>query len=847
MFVLHSLLRPDAVEARDYQVNLARLATQTPSLLVLPTGLGKTIIALLAVVEFLERFAQQRVLLLAPTKPLVEQHAATFRQLLAGIPVAAFTGETGPAQRDEAWAKNRVIVATPQILEHDLVRGARDLRDVCCVVFDEAHRATGAYPYVFIARRFREAGGRHAIGLTASPGSDLARIQAVLHNLGLSRIEVRTERDPDIQPYVHPVATEWVRVKPTPTLMRIIHLLTRGYHRAVNQLRRLGYVPWTRGLPGRTELLEVGRRIRVEASAPHARRGVFEAATAQARALKIQHALELAETQGLSFLQHFLARVQAEAEQAGGSRAARDFTKEPEFSEALTLAREAAEPHPKVPRVVQLVREQLAAGARRLLVFTNYRETADLVVASLQPVPGCLPHRFVGHATASGEKGLAKRAQQEVVARFRRGELNVLVATSVAEEGLDLPETDAVILYEPVPSGIRMIQRRGRTGRRAQGRVFVLVTEGTRDETYYWSALRREKRMHEELMFLRQAATRQTLLPPASDPTPPVPPQPPLGRVEILVDAREASGSVPRLLLERGALVKTASLPVGDYAPSDRIRVERKTAADFVASLKDGRLFGQARRLSESGAGVLLVEGDVAEITAHVTPASYLGALGSLVSDHGLTVLTVPDASATAEFLLSLARRERAEGRSAPAAQRFVKRAASGREELRFLLEGVPGIGPVLADRILDRFGTVAAVASATVEQLRQVEGVGADRARTIREVLHRSYREPGSAGTASEAAGAGVLTFQAGDGAAREQGAQPEAAQVGAAGQPLARRAEPGPGHAKDSVVAVVSGQPEVEVGGHRGSKPAQEFGSVGALPLPLDPEKQVPVARPA
>lgn len=847
MFVLHSLLRPEAVEARDYQVRLARLATGTPSLLVLPTGLGKTIIALLAMVEFLERFPEHRVLVLAPTKPLVEQHAATFRALLAGIPVAAFTGETGPDKRDEAWTRNRIMVATPQILENDLVRGVRDLRDVSCIVFDEAHRATGAYPYVFIARRFREAGGRHAIGLTASPGSDLARIQAVLHNLGLSRIEVRTDRDPDVQPYLHPVVTEWVRVKPTTTLVRVIHLLTRAYHRAINQLRRLGYLPWTRGLPGRADLLDLARRIRVEASAPNARRGVFEAATAQARALKIQHALELAETQGLTVLHHFLARVQAEAEQAGGSRAARDFTKEPEFSEALTLAREAAEPHPKVVRAVQLVQDQLAAGARRILVFANYRETADLIVAGLEPVPGCRPHRFVGHATASGEKGLTKRAQQDVVERFRGGDLNVLVATSVAEEGLDLPETDAVVLYEPVPSGIRMIQRRGRTGRRGEGRVFVLVTEGTRDEAYYWSALRREKRMHDELAFLRNAATRQVLLPVASDPTPPAPPSPPLGRVEILVDAREASGGVPRLLLERGALVKTASLPVGDYAPSERVRVERKTAADFVASLRDGRLFDQAERLAEAGAGVLLIEGDVSEITARVTPGSYFGALGSLVGSHALTVLTLPDASATAEFLLALARHERSEGRSSPAAQRLVKRASSGREELRFLLEGVPGVGPVLADRILDRFGSVATVAAASVEQLREVEGVGSDRARTLHEVLHRTYWEAGSSGAAAQAPRAGVLALQPGDGAAGQEGAKPEPAHVGVPVEPEARRAEAVARDAEDPEVPVVAGQPGVEVGGRGGAQPSDEVGAGGALPLALHPKEQVPVSRPA
>lgn len=760
MFVLHALLRPEAVEARDYQVRLAQKATEAPLLLVLPTGLGKTVVAILAMAHHLEKAPSKKVLVLAPTKPLVEQHARAFAQKLEGVTVEALSGEASPAERDAAWARARVVVATPQALENDLVRGTRDLRDVGFLVYDEAHRATGGYAYCFIARRYREAGGEAALGLTASPGSDIAKIQAVMSHLGLRQIEVRTDKDPDVAPYVHPVHTEWVRVQPTPSLVRVIGLLNRCYVRAIAQLRRLGYLDAARMTPGRSDLIEVGRRIRQEASARAAPRGVFEAATAQARALKVQHALELAETQGLTILSTFLSRVQAEAEQAGGSRAARDFAKEPEFAEALTLAREAPEPHPKVARVAALVREQLASGARRILVFANYRETAELILASLSTDAAVRAHRFVGHASSSGEKGLTKRGQQHVVDRFRSGELNVLVATSVAEEGLDLPETDAVILYEPVPSGIRMIQRRGRTGRRDEGRIFVLITQGTRDENYAWSSLRREKRMHEELAYLRNASKQLTLEVPAP-PAPAAPAGP--DRIELVADVRESAGPVPKILVDRGALVKTQTLEVGDYVIGGRIRVERKSALDFVASLKDGRLFDQAARLGLGASPVLVVEGDAAEIVAHIGLPSYYGCLASLVRDHGVTVLTVPDSSATAQFLISLARRENANG-AGPAAVRLMKRQASSADELRFLLEGLPSVGPVLAERLLKGFGTVAAVAAATPEQLGEIEGVGDERARTIHEVLHRRF----DTGLPVAAQAPAVAALEAGDGPAR-------------------------------------------------------------------------------
>ena len=71
----------------------------------------------------------------------------------------------------------------------------------------------------------------------------------------------------------------------------------------------------------------------------------------------------------------------------------------------------------------------------------------------------------------------------------------MLVATSVAEEGLDIPNCDLVIFYEPVPSEIRYIQRRGRTGRIKKGRAIILMAKGTRDEAFYWSARRKEGKM----------------------------------------------------------------------------------------------------------------------------------------------------------------------------------------------------------------------------------------------------------------------------------------------------------------------------------------------------------------
>ena len=118
---------------------------------------------------------------------------------------------------------------------------------------------------------------------------------------------------------------------------------------------------------------------------------------------------------------------------------------------------------------IGLVRDQLAAFPdSRIIIFATYRDTVQLLVDHLA-LNGIVSERFVGQATKDTEKGLSQKKQIAALTRFREGEFRVLVATSVGEEGLDVPSTDLVIFYEAVPSEIRSIQRKGRTGRSGAG------------------------------------------------------------------------------------------------------------------------------------------------------------------------------------------------------------------------------------------------------------------------------------------------------------------------------------------------------------------------------------------
>lgn len=501
MHVDHPLLRRGAIERRAYQENIAATCLKRSTLVVLPTGMGKTVIAALVVAEILQSKGG-KVLFLAPTKPLVEQHAAYLKDVLLAGDVAVFTGEKPPEDRELEWRTCKVVCSTPQVIENDLRNQRIALDEVSLIVFDEAHRAVGDYAYVDVAAAYRERGGL-VLGITASPGSQVEKILEVCGNLGISGVEIRTEYDPDVAPYVHGIEVERVPVVVPEATSRIRDLLRHALDDQITALRGLGYLQ-DAARPTTKDFLAVGREVRAELDSGRRSGPTFRAATVQALAMKINHAIELVETQGMESFRSYVDRMRESAD-AGGSRADRAFLKHPKVVEALASAASGGAEHPKLKKAVWVVREQFMRNPdSRVILFTHYRDMATVMERELARLPGVKPIRFVGQATRGEDTGLTQKEQVDILDRFRAGEFNVIVATAVAEEGLDIPQVDLVVFYEPVPSEIRTIQRRGRTGRRYEGRVAVLVTKDTRDEAYLYSARRKERKMHAELDRLRR-------------------------------------------------------------------------------------------------------------------------------------------------------------------------------------------------------------------------------------------------------------------------------------------------------------------------------------------------------
>ncbi|MGP8078667.1 MAG: DEAD/DEAH box helicase [Thermoplasmata archaeon] len=512
-WVLHPFLRPAVVRALPFQIDMARIGLSSDLLVVLPTGLGKTVIAALVAAEVLRR-SDEKVLVLAPTRPLVAQHAESFARWLTPRATARFTGTVKKPLREGKWETAELVFATPELVQNDLEAGRYRLDEVGLIVFDEGHHAVGKYAYVEIAARYRAdrpKDGR-VLALTASPGGRDERIEEVVRVLGVDRIEARSREDEGVKEYVQQVDIDYRWVDLSPTAERIRELLQAATHTTARKLQKMGFL---RKKPITSLSVKDLIALRAEIFArpgPMVRR--FGPLFHQLLLLHLHHSLERLETQGISPFLQYTERVGAKEKVSRGDAA---FLKLPEVVESRRIAEELLRTtkessHPKLDALVDLVRETLARPTGhppRILVFAQYRDTIQTIQTMLE-LQGWSVGRFVGQATRDAEdKGMNQKEQARVLAGFRAGQFPLLVASSVAEEGLDVPDVDLVVFFESIPSEIRAIQRRGRTGRTSLGRVTVLLTRATRDVQYQVAEVRREKSMRRIVRKLSAEARRR--------------------------------------------------------------------------------------------------------------------------------------------------------------------------------------------------------------------------------------------------------------------------------------------------------------------------------------------------
>lgn len=492
-YVDHELIQPDKIEKRFYQVNIYKEVKDKNSLVVLPTGLGKTIIALLVLLDKLS--LGKKVLFLAPTKPLCEQHASFIKKMttLSDDDIAVVTGETySPRERKEIYNKTKVIVATPQTIENDM-DNQLSLNDYGLIIFDEVHRTVGDYAYVKIIEKYRSISGSQVLGLTASPGSDFEKLKEVVVNLRIKHIEVRNEWDDDVRPYLSSRVLQWQLIDMPSKIKRVMTNIDKMLQENLRDLCR--YTSQAKNLSpkklSKKALVEIQKRMYMNLG----KRGgsLFHGLSVVSATIKLSHLKDMLSSQGVEVAKMYISKLDKD-----NSRAAKRIKIHPVYQCIKKGIEEIKGAQPKLKLANRIIQKHLQEKKdARIMVFAEYRDTIDMLTPALNTIEGVKAVRFIGQARTNTEKGMSQKEQKQTLDEFREGTYNVLVSTSIGEEGIDIPATSLVLFYEPVPSAIRHIQRKGRTARDGlPGEVKILIMKDSRDEGYYWNSVRKERKMY---------------------------------------------------------------------------------------------------------------------------------------------------------------------------------------------------------------------------------------------------------------------------------------------------------------------------------------------------------------
>ncbi|MEM3543232.1 MAG: helicase-related protein [archaeon] len=458
-FVELPFIKKNTLEKRKYQMNILELIKGKNSLVILPTGLGKTAIAALVASTVLPK----KVLVVAPTRPLSVQHYEFFKKVM-DLPedqICLLTGKTNKKERVRIWGNAKIICATPQTVINDFNKKIADFSDFELLVVDECHRATKKYAYVPIIKNFP---GK-VLGLTASPSYSL---ETIVKNLGAEKIEIYTEDHPDVAPYVFAKEIKKIQVN-----------LPEKYKEISEKIKEIIKRIWEKFGEMNVKISKRRRDI-LEYQKWAIENKFYPGIVLSSALIKAYYSLDMLESQGVDAFLSYTSKLIND--QSKSSK----FLVKLGLKNAYEMAKDM-EKHPKYKALLEILEKE---RGKQGIIFAQYRDTVEKIVDFLSGHVRAV--KFVGQA---GEDGLSQKEQQEIISDFKAGKHDVLCATSVAEEGLDIPSVDYVVFFEPVPSDIRKIQREGRTGRHKIGKIYVLMAKKTIDEANFWSSRAKYKKM----------------------------------------------------------------------------------------------------------------------------------------------------------------------------------------------------------------------------------------------------------------------------------------------------------------------------------------------------------------
>jgi Fanconi anemia group M protein len=485
---------------RPYQEAIVNTAKYQNTLAVLPTGIGKTALSILLSLHRLKQYPNSKILILAPSKPLCNQHIQTFKKYTT-VPekeILLLTGAISPKKREILWKDAQIIIATPQTIQKDLENNRILLENFSMICIDECHRSRLKFANTIVTKYYiKQSIHRRILALTASPGSTKEKIKEICENLNIEAVEIRTEQDHDVKPFVQERKIEWITVELPKEFKTIGEKLKRVYKEKLETLEKFGI----RKNANKRELLLLQIRLQKGIKKSYSS---FYGISLVAQALKLSYAMELVETQGLEQLQTYWNKLKNEK-----TKAAQAILNNQEIQNAVELTNKHLElKHPKMQKIKEIMIENFKKNPdSRIIIFANYRNTIDILMKELNKLKEIKAINLVGQ-----KEGLTQKEQINRIKQFAEGTFNTLICTNIGEEGLDIATADFAIFYEPIPSEIRTIQRKGRVARITKGKIIFLITKSTRDEAYYWSSKRKEKTMHSTLYRMKNKLEKQDIL-----------------------------------------------------------------------------------------------------------------------------------------------------------------------------------------------------------------------------------------------------------------------------------------------------------------------------------------------
>lgn len=526
---LNNYIYPTNFEVRDYQYNIVQRAFYDNLLVTLPTGLGKTFIASTVMLNFLRWFPYSKLIFMAPTRPLVAQQIKACCGI-SGIPSSkvAILLDKSRKKRNEIWDSKNVFFTTPQVVENDLASGIIDPKSVVLLVIDEAHRAKGNYSYNNVVKFLKRFNNSYRIlALTATPASDVEGVQEIINNLDISKVEVRTENSIDILKYLKHKRIVRKNIAPSLDIIQCINFIAS----AISPVLQIANERKIYDMTDPTKInffqcMDASQKIVKNPTIPEGLKwSNFFILKLLGIAGQCYRRLNIYGIK--SFYSYFKEQYDSFSVKWNHKKSTNKINADFFFSESIKELMVFCEglindikyiSHPKLETLIEELEtffEEKKVDDSKVIIFTEFRESALDIVTTIESMgKGLRPHIFIGQSkekakfdeeqyldkikkrgksgstkstlselninrTSSEDaqiKGMNQKLQKEIIKKFNHGEYNILVATSIGEEGLDIGEVDLIVCYDSTSSPIKNIQRMGRTGRKRDGKVLLLFS-----------------------------------------------------------------------------------------------------------------------------------------------------------------------------------------------------------------------------------------------------------------------------------------------------------------------------------------------------------------------------------